>query len=165
MIVYNATKTEFNNDVIFSRISDIILKNLRDRGLPGGGESEYRSWSNSLQYMRNALDDPAIPGEAEVAIEYQIPRTSKRVDCMIAGADKNGSDNVVIVELKQWAEVQKVDDWSKHSVLSDLRTHQPTAHPSYQAYSYKSLILNYCDMQGISYDSLSPCAYKRPPFS
>ena len=160
MIVYVATKTEFNNDVIFSRISDIILKNLRDRGLPGGGESEYRSWSNSLQYMRNALDDPAIPGEAEVAIEYQIPRTSKRVDFMIAGADKNGSDNVVIVELKQWETAEKVDDLMQCSVRAFTGgASRVVSHPSYQAFAYASFIRNSSEFVQDSNVGIQPCAY------
>ena len=89
MIVYNATKAQFNDDVNLNRISDIILKNLREKNLSGGQSAEYHSWQNSLHFMRAAIDDPDIPGDVEVAVEYQIPRTSKRVDFMIAGADGN----------------------------------------------------------------------------
>ena len=89
MIVYNATKAQFNDDVNLNRISDIILNNLREKKLSGGGASEFHSWQNSLHFMRSAIDDPDIPNDVEVAIEYQIPRTSKRVDFMLAGADRN----------------------------------------------------------------------------
>ncbi len=41
MIVYNATKAKFNDDVNFNRISDIILSNLRKKKLPGGQLAEY----------------------------------------------------------------------------------------------------------------------------
>lgn len=41
-------------------------------------------------------------------IEYQIPRTSKRVDFMIAGADSSNNSNVVVVELKQWDKAEKL---------------------------------------------------------
>lgn len=40
MIVYNATKAQFNDDVNFNRISDIILNNLREKKLPGGQLAE-----------------------------------------------------------------------------------------------------------------------------
>jgi hypothetical protein len=33
-------------------------------------------------------------------LSYQIPRTSKRVDFMIAGADASNRSNVVVVEMK-----------------------------------------------------------------
>ena len=116
MIVYNATKSQFNDDVNLNRISDIILYNLRQKNISGGQISEYNSWQNSLHFMRSAIDDPEIPDDVDVAIEYQIPRTSKRVDFMIAGADKEGKSNVVVVELKQWDKAEKVDDIMQHSV-------------------------------------------------
>ena len=43
MIVYNATKAEFNNDVNLNRISDLILYNLRLKNISGGQLSEYHS--------------------------------------------------------------------------------------------------------------------------
>ncbi|MBP5354152.1 MAG: AAA family ATPase, partial [Lachnospiraceae bacterium] len=109
MIVYSATKNEFNDDVNMNRISDIILHNLREKNLLGGQYAEYVSWQNSLHFMRAVIDDPDIPGDVEVAVEYQIPRTSKRVDFMIAGDDQNDNGNVVVVELKQWEKAEKVD--------------------------------------------------------
>ena len=47
------------------------------------------------------LNDSDIPKDAGVAIEYNIPQTSKRVDFLISGYGLNGKGNVVIVELKQ----------------------------------------------------------------
>ena len=89
------------------------------------------------------LDDPAIPDEAEVAIEYQIPRTSKRVDFMIAGADATDRGNVVVVELKQWESAEKVDDEMLHSVRAFTGgAKRIVSHPSYQAYSYATFIRN-----------------------
>ena len=100
MIVYSATKVQFNKDVNLNRISDKILEKLREKHLSGGQEAEYQSWQNSLHFMRSVIDDPGIPNDVEVAIEYQIPRTSKRVDFMIAGADASNRSNVVVVEMK-----------------------------------------------------------------
>ena len=159
MIIYENQLDRFVSDVVLNNISDILTANLRARHLSGGSPGEINSWNNSLHFMKDVLQCPEIPTDCKVAIEYNIPQTSKRVDFMILGADREKRDHIVIVELKQWAKVQKVADAFRHSVLSDLHSHQPTAHPSYQAFSYKSLILNYCDMQGMNYDSLSPCAY------
>ena len=160
MIVYNATKAQFNDDVNLNRISDIILHNLRERNIPGGQLAEYHSWQNSLHFVRAAIDDPEIPGDVEVAVEYQIPRTSKRVDFMIAGADKDNRSNVVVVELKQWDKVEKVDDIMQHSVRAFTGgAYRIVNHPSYQAYAYATFIKN--SSEQVQDDSIGiwPCAY------
>ena len=158
MIIYNKSLGEFKEHVILNQMPEILLNNLREKGLSGGSQSEVNSWNNSLHFMKDVLDDNSFSLDCEVAIEYNIPQTSKRVDFMIIG--NNGTkDHVVIVELKQWAKVEKLDDNCDHSIMSDLKAHEPVAHPSYQAYSYKCLIKDYCDDSSINEDSLKPCAY------
>ena len=160
MIVYNASKEKFNDDVNMNRISDIILENLREKHISGGQASEYNSWQNSLHFMRSALDDPQIPGDAEVAIEYQIPRTSKRVDFMIAGADSNDNNNVVVIELKQWSRAEKIDDIMSHSVKAYTgNAYRSVNHPSYQAYAYASFIRNFSEQVQDERIGILPCAY------
>ena len=158
MIIYNKTLNDFRNDVTLNAMQSILLKTLKEKGLSGGSQSEVNSWNNSLHFMKDVLDDSAFSGECQVAIEYNIPQTSKRVDFMIMGND-GSDDHVIIVELKQWAKVNKVDDNCDHSIMSDLKSHEPVAHPSYQAYSYKCLILDYCDDKHVNDKTIKPCAY------
>lgn len=159
MIIYNKSLKDFRTDVTFNMMQSILLKTLREKGLSGGSVSEINSWNNSLHFMKDVLDDSYFDNECQVAIEYNIPQTSKRVDFMIMG-NNNEEDHVVIIELKQWARVNKIDDNCDHSIMSDLRSHEPVAHPSYQAYSYKQLILDYCnDSVSINNKTLKPCAY------
>ena len=160
MIVYSANKTQFNDDVILNRISDIILRNLREKHISGGQAAEFHAWQNSLQFMRSVIDDPEIPGDADIAIEYQIPRTSKRVDFMIAGADQNDRSNVVIVELKQWDKAEKVDDIMQHSVRAFTGGgYRIVNHPSYQAYAYATFIRNSSEQVQDEDIGIKPCAY------
>ena len=160
MLVYTATKAQFNSDVIANQISDKISEKLREKNIHGGDHSEYRSWQNSLPFMRNVLDDPQIPDNAEIAIEYQIPRTSKRVDFMISGADANGRNNVVIVELKQWEKAEKVDDEMLHCVKAFTGgANRIVSHPSYQAYSYATFIRNSSEQVQDEDIGIAPCAY------
>ena len=160
MIVYNATKAQFNDDVNLNRISDIILQNLREKHISGGQMAEYHSWQNSLHFMRSAIDDPEIPNDVEVAVEYQIPRTSKRVDFMIAGADKDDQSNVVVVELKQWDKAEKVDDIMQHSVRAFTGGgYRIVNHPSYQAYAYAMFIKNSSEQVQDEKIGIWPCAY------
>ena len=158
MIIYNNSLANFRNDVMLNMMQSILLNKLREKDLSGGSQSEVNSWNNSLHFMKDVLEDTYFSPDCQVAIEYNIPQTSKRVDFMIMG--NNGKeDHVVIVELKQWAKVEKVDDSCDHSIMSDLKAHEPVAHPSYQAYSYKCLILDYCDDQHINSQTVRPCAY------
>ena len=160
MIVYSGTKSQFNNDVNLNLISDKILEKLREKHLSGGQESEYQSWQNSLHFMRSAIDDPDIPNDVEVAIEYQIPRTSKRVDFMIAGADASNTSNVVVVELKQWSKAEKVDDIMRHSVRAFTGgANRIVNHPSYQAYAYATFIKNSSEQVQDERIGIKPCAY------
>ncbi|MCR5810106.1 MAG: DUF2075 domain-containing protein [Lachnospiraceae bacterium] len=160
MIVYNATKTQFNDDVNLNQISDIILRNLREKHISGGQAAEFHSWQNSLHFMRSVIDDPEIPGDADIAIEYQIPRTSKRVDFMIAGADKDDHSNVVVVELKQWDKAEKVDDIMQHSVRAFTGgAYRIVNHPSYQAYAYATFIRNSSEQVQDEEIGIWPCAY------
>ena len=160
MIIYSATKVEFNNDVIMNSISDKILNKLLENNIHGGTDGEYRAWQNSLNFMKNVLDDKEFDDDIRVAIEYQIPRTSKRVDFIIAGADKNDKSNVIIVELKQWEKVEKIDDEMLHSVKAFTGgANRMVSHPSYQAYSYAVFIKNSSEQVQDEDISIIPCAY------
>ena len=158
MIIYNNTLEHFKEHVTLNMMQELLIKSLKEKGLSGGSPSEINSWNNSLHFMKDVLDDSYFDSECQVAIEYNIPQTSKRVDFMIMGNNET-ADHVVIVELKQWAKVEKVDDNCDHSIMSDLKSHEPVAHPSYQAYSYKRLILDYCDDETVNESTLKPCAY------
>src|SRR5690606_11858454 len=85
MIVYSSTKAEFIRDVRVQRIEETIrdvLSRKLHRRVP---ESEFRAWKNPLNEMFKVLLDDGIPGEAGVAIEYNLPLTSKRVDFILSG--------------------------------------------------------------------------------
>ena len=43
-------------------------------------QNEFRSWENSMEYMYKVLNDKEIPIDAGIAIEYNLPQTSKRID-------------------------------------------------------------------------------------
>ncbi len=99
MIVYDGLKTDFlsscERDSIAMEIEENILSKM-GRHTP---MAEFRSWENSLNYMYKVLNDDEIPSDAGVAIEYNIPQTSKRVGFMISGYGKQDEPGMVIVEL------------------------------------------------------------------
>ena len=160
MIVYEDSKRCFVEDIKSNCIADKITAKIRERGINAGHEREYISWQNSLQFMRNIVDDNDIDDEVRIAIEYNIPLTSKRVYFIICGADANNNDNVVVVELKQWQKAEVVADDMHYCVKTFVgRNNRIVCHPSYQAYSYACFIRNYSQKVLDDGINLIPCAY------
>ena len=160
MIIYENSLDNFKDDVIFNRITDKIKYLMKENNLNSGGAAEIASWNNSLNFMKNVLDDVDFDNDIRVAIEYQIPRTSKRVDFIIAGADSSDKNNVIIVELKQWEKVEKIDDEMLHSVKAFTGgANRMVSHPSYQAYSYAVFIRNSSEQVQDEDINIVPCAY------
>ncbi|MCA1318372.1 DUF2075 domain-containing protein [Bacillus tianshenii] len=157
MIIYEATKSEFLEDVFHDNLVNNICNNYNSK-IGKINASEVRSWDNSMQYMYRVLMDQEIPNDAGVAIEFKIPHTSRRVDFLISGRDAE-SNSIVIVELKQWEKVEVIR--GKEAIVKTAmnRGLVETTHPSYQAWSYASLIKDYNENAQNENMSLYPCAY------
>lgn len=159
MIVYSGLKSDFlyavEQDSIAAEIEEKIYNKMHRKS----ARSEFRSWENSLEYMYKVLNDDAIPSDSGIAIEYNIPQTSKRVDFIISGYDEKKEHNVVIIELKQW---DKVDTVEGQDALVETFTGgaiRKVVHPSYQAWSYASMIYDYNENVQLQDIVLHPCAY------
>lgn len=158
MIVYQSDKSGFQRDVSSGDIDTIILDQFRRRVGHGVGESEVRSWHQSLTHMSIVLSDPEIPGDSGVSIELQIPQTAKRIDFLLTGRNDAGRDHAVIVELKQWesAEATGMDGIVRTWVGKGLRE---VSHPSYQAWSYAALLEDFNEAVHEGDIELRPCAF------
>lgn len=158
MIVYQSTKSGFLNDVLSNNISDIIHSAYYERLGRHTSQNEVNSWTNSMLYMNNILSDTKIPDSAGISIEFQIPLTSKRIDFIITGLDNFKNEQVIIIELKQWSKAQLTD---KDAIIKTRFQHgdTETAHPSYQAWSYASMIYNFNSTVQDDNITLKPCAY------
>ncbi len=157
MIVYCQTKENFQRDVF----NGVIAKNIKDLfvelGIPGGQEAEYRSWKESLFRMAAIMADNRIDKEVKVAIEFQIPLTSKRIDFMIGGSNET-NDHIVVIELKQWEKCLATDmDNLVNTWVGG--SYRDVVHPSQQAYSYAKLIENFNASVQDENIELNPCAY------
>ncbi len=159
MIVYQEAKKQFLHDVKLDLIEEKIEQKVRERLHRKTAHNEFLSWMNSMQYMYKVMEDRAIPDESLIAIEYRIPNSNKRVDFIISGEDDKGRESAVVIELKQWQELTKVE--SKEAIV---KTHLQgrmveTTHPSYQAWSYVSMIKDYNEDVRKYKINLKPCAY------
>ena len=158
MIVYQESKQTFMSHVRESKIDYIIHENFQKKLGRSTGKREVESWKNSMQYMRNVLDDPEIPNSVQISIECQVPNTSKRIDFIITGQNANKRDCAIIVELKQWesATITALDGVVKTFVGGGLRD---VSHPSYQAWSYAALLEGFNAAVYQQDITLKPCAF------
>ena len=157
MIVYHRTKENFSNDILTNEIDKIIASEIYSKTGNRVSPRELLSFHNSLGYMDRVLNDPEIPDDAGISIEYHIPQTCKRVDFIITGKD-NDQDNVIIVELKQWQSCEATDrDGIVKTRLGGGIV--DTSHPSYQAYSYAALLNGFNQTVEEENIQLHPCAY------
>ena len=158
MVIYESTKSGFLNDVKQGIIATKILEKYREI-IGQSPASQINSWRNSMNFMGNVMAGSAIPDNSQVAIEYRLPYTAKRIDFMVSGLSADGQDTVVIVELKQWSAAQMVD--GKEEVVSTFINggNHEVAHPSYQAWSYKRIIEDYNETAQQKPIQLYPCAY------
>jgi DUF2075 family protein len=158
VIVYDSTKIDFRNDVrnnqIEKKIHEAFQRNLGHKT----SKSEVASWQNSMMYMSNILDDKDIPDTAGISIEYMMPRSSKRIDFIITGKNQDKKNSMIIIELKQWQEIQKTDQPGvvKSFVGGSVRE---LAHPSYQAWSYAAYLEDFNDAIVKENIGIKPCAY------
>ena len=160
MIVYSGTLKNFSsNDVLMGIIADRIEECFAANGFHHNNAAEYRAFNNSLQVMNNVLCNASgIDQDVQVAIEYQIPLTSKRVDFLVTGYDEQGKENVVIIELKQWEECKAT---SRDDVVTTFvgGANRAVAHPCYQAYSYAKAIESFNLTVRQKDIALHPCAF------
>ena len=123
------------------------------------GDSEYSSWRNSLgNAMYHAMNTDAIPGDAGVAIEYRVNGRAFRIDFMLSGKNSSGNESLVIIELKQWTDIE-FSDLSEHVRTYLGGSKRDAVHPSYQAWSYLSHLKMYNEYIYSTEVSVNACAY------
>ena len=141
MIIHQASKSQFLHHALRDDIEDVMSHHFRSATGRSVGPSEIQSWRNSLLEMAKVLQDEEIPQDAGIAIEYQLPQSSMRIDFMITGEDAAARSKVIIVELKQWSESRRSEKdgivWARRGGRTGERE---GPHPCYQAWSYAAYL-------------------------
>ena len=158
MIVYQATKASFSDDVLEDKIDTKIYEFFKRKLNRNTSTREIASWKNSMQYMDRVLNDNAIPDDCGIAIEYQLPQSGKRLDFIITGQGEEFNDYAILIELKQWSEASLSEKDGVVNTFVGGRIGEHT-HPSYQAWSYASLLMNFNETVTEENINLQPCAY------
>ncbi|NYT85266.1 DNA/RNA helicase domain-containing protein [Pollutimonas harenae] len=158
MIVYEADKKQFLHQSDYDDIENVILASFKTATGKSVSNSEIQSWRESLRHVAMVLRDDEIPNEMGIAVELHIPQSSKRIDVTLTGRDDAGNKNAVVIELKQWEKATATD---KDAIVVTYlgKGQREVVHPSYQAWSYASLLEGFNEAVYDGGISIKPCAY------
>lgn len=111
-------------------------------------ENERMSWRANHNALKKIFKDTCLPEDVVIAFEYQLP-VGGRIDCILCGKDAKSSNIVIVIELKQWANVEKVYD-NVFKGKEALETYtggsiKEVLHLVQQARDYKCHLLNHFD--------------------
>jgi DUF2075 family protein len=159
MRLYIGSTRQFITDAVHNQVADKLKSAFINYFRFSPSSSEIRSWRQSLGtisqvFQHNDLLDHGI------ILEYQIPSTSKRLDCLITGKDELENDNAIIIELKQWEKCRSAD--GENEVVTYVGgAEREVLHPSAQVGQYATFLE---DVHTAFYEppkpvKLSACAY------
>ncbi len=159
MRLWSGSSPQFIEDNVRNQIAEKLKNAFFSYHRYNPSPNEIQSWRNSLRSLSITFQSAGLLDHG-VMLEYQLPLTSQRLDCMICGRDENKKDNAVIVELKQWEKCQEshADNEVVTWVGGRLRE---VLHPSVQVGQYQKYLQ---DTQTAFYETDNPvqlnsCAY------
>jgi hypothetical protein len=137
--LYSGPTTEFLRHSEQNRIAETLRAAFFEQFGFNPSPSEQRSWRNSLRALEGAVRMGGFTDHG-LLLEYQLPLSSRRLDAMITGGAPQGEDqadapSAVIVELKQWDDVEPSEVPECVGVRYGGRIHD-MLHPSAQVGQY-----------------------------
>jgi len=134
MRLYAASSTQFVEDTVQNQIAEKLRLAFHDHFRYDPSPSEVASWRNSLRAVKDLVETAKLFDHG-VILEYQLPLSSRRLDCLFCGRDAQKADRSVIVELKQWERCEEAD--GEHEVETRLGgSVRDVLHPSVQVGQY-----------------------------
>ena len=134
MRLYAGSSTQFIEDTVRNQIAGKLIAAFREYFAYEPQRPLVASWQNSLRAVKDVFELAKL-NDHGVILEYEIPPTRLRLDCLVCGKDDSARENAVIIELKQW------QDCEASECPSLVRTwlggsRQDVPHPSAQARQY-----------------------------
>lgn len=153
MRLYSGSSTQFITDTIQNQIAEKLYLAFFNYYRYYPSDNEKRSWHNSLRALKDIFQHGGL-NDHGVILEYQLPLTSKRLDCLVCGKDNGKQDNAVIIELKQWDKCAVSEGENEVSTFIG-GAQRDVLHPSAQVGGYKMYLE---DTHTAFYDSTDPVA-------
>jgi len=111
MRLYAGSSTHFIEDTTHNQIAEKLRTAFFGHYRYNPSPNEVQSWQNSLRATAMVFREAELDDHG-VILEYQLPLSSRRLDCIVTGHDADRSTaNAVIMELKQWSAVRRLGSW------------------------------------------------------
>jgi hypothetical protein len=138
MRLYAGSSADFITATTHRAIVGLLKQAYFEQYRDQAREGEILSWQNSLQAVSEVFQQAGLLDHG-VLLEYQLPLTSKRLDCLICGNDARQEPRAVIIELKQWSKTEP--SAGRHEVVTWLDgAKKDVLHPSAQVGLYRSYL-------------------------
>ncbi len=135
MRLYSGSSRQFIEDTIQNQIAEKLRLAFFREFRFNPSQSEIQSWRNSLRAVCQVFQYAELTDHG-VILEYRLPLTSKRLDCLVCGQDRSIKDQAVMVELKQWDKCEPAE--SDNELLTWVGGgKREVLHPSVQVGQYK----------------------------
>jgi hypothetical protein len=135
MRLYSGTSQNFIKDAIHNQIAEKLKNAFFNYYRYNPSPAEINSWRNSLRSVSQVFQYANLTDHG-VLLEYQLPLTSRRLDCMICGRDQYKNDSAIIIELKQWDKCEEAN--GENEVLTWVGGgKREVLHPSVQVGQYQ----------------------------
>ncbi len=158
MRLFAGSSQQFMEDTVQNQIAEKLRSAFFAYFRYYPSPSEMNSWRNSLRAVSLVFYNARLEDQG-VMLEYQLPMTSKRLDCLVCGKDTHKKDNAIIIELKQWDRCE--DAPGKNEVVTWVGGRRELLHPSVQVHNYQRYLQ---DTHTAFYEEPNPvalnaCAY------
>lgn len=134
MKLYSGSAEQFILDNDKNYIMDKMRLNFFYKYRYEPSEYELLSWKNSLGQLSSIFRNAGLKDNG-VILEYKLPLTSKRLNCIVTGKNKDDKDEALVIELKEWHKTHESS--GRNEVYTNVGGLQKEIlHPSVQAGQY-----------------------------
>lgn len=157
MQLYLSSSRDFISDTKEGRLAEKLKNAFMNNFRHHPSSAEVNSWQVGLIRLAWLLEEDSLL-DLGILLEYQLPNTSKRVDCIIAGLDLAGNPNAIIIEVKGWSDVfeSDVEDCVATNIGGRRRD---VLHPSKQVSNYQEYLEDFLPNIGSREIRFSSCCF------
>jgi DUF2075 family protein len=143
MLIYENTTERFSKDVRENIIVKIMTSRFEEFIGKKPSVQEIASWQNSLRHVKDLIEEAKLK-DNKIALEYEVPYNQNRIDCLLFGQGEDNSENIVLIELKQWTNVTALEDEGNFKVQTHIAGAERTVpHPSDQVFNYHKYVKDF----------------------
>lgn len=158
MKLYEGLTKDFIDEALHGTIADKLKLSYENYYLRSPSQGEVNSWRNSLRVLKDVLEHYSLRDNG-IVIEYELPYSTKRLDCMLFGNSRDGASNAIIIELKQW-ETVKDSDIQDNIITFVGGRERLEVHPSVQVREYHLYVKDFLSVFNSDENiKLGSCSY------